>query len=301
MGAGLVRVVRGAAGESGLAGLVGVERDDVGLGRRLGGGLGEGDGDGVAGLGDGAGLEFAGGFEALDGFEADEVVDGEGVFFLLLGGEGLVHAEEVVEGAGFALSAGAALAAGARGVARVAVGGGIEGRETFGVGGWGALVFPALDEFRGGSGVEGVVGAGVDFALGLVDDVDDAVEVAKLLVGERGMLWFGSRHGVGLAAEAAGVGPGLFGVGAFDHDCAVGGGSAGPDACGVVAELAVERVGEGLGVLAEVPALALEGAVLSGFAPGLVGEVLAEFCGAVVVLGDEFEAVLGEALVVVVD
>ena len=289
-----------------MAGLVGVERDDVRLRGGLGGWLGEGDGDGVAGLGDGAGLEFAGGFEALEGFEADEVVDGEGVFFLLLGGEGLVHAEEVVEGAGFALSAGAALAAGARVVVRgvvagFAVGGGIEGRETFAVGVSGALVFPALDEFRGGSGVEGVVGLGVDFALDLVDDVDDAVEVAVLLFGERGMLRFGSRHGVGLAVEAAGVGSGLFGVGAFDHDCAVGGGAAGPDAGGVVAELAVDGVDEGLCVLAEVPALALEGAVFGGFAPGLVGEVLAEFCGAVIVFGDELEAVLGGSFVVSVD
>ena len=138
-----------------MVGLVGVEGDDVGVGWGLGGGLGEGLGDGVFGLGDGAGLEFAGGFQAFEGFVADEVVDGEGVVFFLLGGSALLHAEEVLEGAGLALFAGAALAAGAGGVV------GVERGEAFGAGGFGVLVFPVLDEFFGGSGVLGVVGAGV--------------------------------------------------------------------------------------------------------------------------------------------
>ena len=114
-----------------MVGLVGVEGDDVGVGWGLGGGLGEGLGDGVLGLGDGAGLEFAGGFQALEGFVADEVVDGEGVVFFLLGGWALLHAEEVLEGAGLALFAGAALAAGAGGVGGVEEGsvrgGGVRG------------------------------------------------------------------------------------------------------------------------------------------------------------------------------
>ena len=147
----------------------------------------------------------------------------------------------------------------------------------------------------------GVVGAGVQFLLGLVDDGDDAVEVAELLVAERGVLGLGGGFGVGLAVEAAGVGLGLFGVGAFDHDCAVGGGSACPDAGGVVAELAVDGVGEGLGVFAEAAAAALECAVFGGVAPGLVGEVAAELFGVVVVLFDELEGVAGEVLVVGVD
>lgn len=147
----------------------------------------------------------------------------------------------------------------------------------------------------------GVVGAGVQFVLGLVDDGDDAVEVAELFVAERGVLGLGGGFGVGLAVESVGVGLGLFGVGAFDHDCAVGGGSAGPDAGGVVAELAVDGVGEGLGVFAEVAASALECAVFGGLAPGLVGEVAAELFGVVAVLFDELEGVPGEVLVVGVD
>ena len=97
--------------------MVGVERDDFGLGRSLGDWLGEGDGDGIAGAGEGAGAwfvvvvgrELAGGLEALDGFVADEVVDGEEVFFLL-GGARLSEAVEVFEGARFALASRAAFA-----------------------------------------------------------------------------------------------------------------------------------------------------------------------------------------------
>ena len=43
----------------------------------------------------------------------------------------------------------------------------------------------------------GVVGAGVQFLLGLVDDGDDAVEVAELFVAERGVLGLGGGFGSG--------------------------------------------------------------------------------------------------------
>ena len=64
-----------------------------------------------------------------------------------------------------------------------------------------------------------------------------------------------------------------------------------PRCGGVVAELAVDGVGEGLGVFAEAAALALECAVFGGVAPGLVGEVAAELFGVVAVLFDELEGV----------
>ena len=54
-------------------------------------------------------------------------------------------------------------------------------------------------------------------------------------------------------------------------------------------------------MFAEAAALALEGAVFGGVAPGLVGEVAAELFGVIAVLFDELEGVAGEVLVVGVD